>query len=103
LKHSLFVPFAFLVLGLAAGCADAPTDPASPAGLSASREMSRDEAVSYARGDAAMSLRIVDVASVSVTRTGGFWVVDLYRQRGAGVRYAITAADGTIHERRVMQ
>ena len=84
-------------------CASTSAATSAPATPVPTRELSREQAISFAYGDAARSLRMTDVASVSVTRTGAFWVVDLYGQRGNGVRYAITAADGTIRERRWMQ
>ena len=83
------------------GCADAPA-PNGPAQV-AEREMSRDQAIDEARYDAAASLRLVDVANVQAMRSGAFWVVDLTGQRGEGVHYAITASDGSIRERRVLQ
>jgi hypothetical protein len=62
--------------------------------------ISRDDAVSAARQDAASRFRGVDVSTVAVSRSGQYWVVDLRGKEGGGVHYAI-AADGSIRERRV--
>jgi hypothetical protein len=104
IRHVALVASAALVLSTAclAGCEDTPP-PNTQAAAAPEREISRDQAIWTARGDAAMSLRIVDLTGMNVSRSGAFWVIDLYGQRGQGVRYAIAAADGTIRERRLTQ
>jgi hypothetical protein len=89
-----------LATGLAA-CADSPpaADPASVA----SRDISREDAITTARGDAAATYRMTDVSQVTAMRQGEFWVVDVRGADGPGVEYGIAAADGAIRQRRTVR
>jgi hypothetical protein len=88
---------AFLSFSMLAGCAEQ-----KPAEGPAPLEISRDAAVTTARQDAAARFAMVAPASVFVSHSGRYWIVDLRSAEGSALRYAI-AADGTIRERRMMQ
>lgn len=96
MKHPSFAAvLSILALVTLCGCAES-----TPQAASAPVEIGRDAAVSTARNDAAGRFN-VDVATVNVSRSGRYWVVDLRTRDGGGLHYAI-ASDGTIRERRVM-
>ena len=94
----------FLVssLALAAGCS--PQKPAPAAAPAASREpVTRTAAIQSAQRDAAFRYAEVQVARVDAHRRGAFWVVELTSPSGSGLRYTISAQDGSIRERNTFQ
>jgi uncharacterized lipoprotein YajG len=103
-RHRIFGSALVLAtLALAAGCA--PQQPPSSAGVSPSREaaahdsVSRTTAIQNAQRDAAFRYAEVQIARVDARRQGAFWVVELVSTNGSGVRYTISAHDGSIRER----
>lgn len=103
-SHRIVGSLLFLsILALAAGCAPAQT--ASSAAVSPSREaaardtVSRTTAIQNAQRDAAFRYAEVQVARVDARRHGDFWVVELTSASGSGLRYTISAHDGSIRER----
>jgi hypothetical protein len=94
-----YLPLVFLLL--TASCAT--TTPAAEVVAPDTREMSRDDAVTAARSDAILRFRLADAAPVSVSRSGPFWLVALRGSSGSSLRYAISASDGSIHERTMIQ
>lgn len=95
------VPLLFTV-ALASGC-DAPKpQPATPVEAQPS-EVSKTTAIQQAQRDAALRFAEVQVAHVDARRQGGFWVVELMSPTGSGLRYTISALDGSIRQRHTFQ
>lgn len=93
-----------LALGLAAlGCE--PPRPPSAASPAAERPASldREAAIQHAQRDAAFNYAEVQVARADARRHGGFWVVELTSPTGSGLRYTISAQDGSIRQRSLFQ
>lgn len=91
-----------VVASLACGCGAEPA-PKAPPSTEVAREVTRDVAIRLARSDAALRFGGSSFTSVAAQNLGRFWVVELRAQTGAGVRYAISANDGTIRERSLFQ
>lgn len=94
--------FLLPLLVLAAGCT--PQQAASPAPVSPSREaarepVSRTTAIQNAQRDAAFRYAELQVAHIDARKQGAFWVVELTSTNGSGLRYTISAQDGSIRER----
>jgi hypothetical protein len=100
MKQHPFAASIVLSFALLAGCAE--QQPAEAPVSIGTAEISRDVAVSTARQDAAARFALHTPASVFVSRSGRYWVVDLRTADGGALHYAI-AGDGTIRERRMMQ
>jgi hypothetical protein len=81
-----------------AGCEAAPP-PSSPHEV---REINRNTAISSAKLDASVNYNL-SPSNVFAQRFGGFWVVELRAPSGQGLRYAISARDGSIRERSALQ
>lgn len=90
-----------LALAALAGC-DAPK-PAPRAATQAPRELTREAAIQNAQRDAAFRYAEVSIARVDARRLGGFWVVELTAVNGSGLRYTISALDGSIRGRNSFQ
>jgi hypothetical protein len=95
-----------LVLGLAALAGCEPQKPAASASTGAPvQEVSVDRttAIQQAQRDAAYRYAEVQVARVDAHRQGSFWVVELTSTSGSGLRYTISAQDGSIRQRNLFQ
>ena len=99
-------PVVTLVLGAIltaalAGCAARAADEArAPA---QSHELNREDAIASARQDAARSYGEGWGGQANAQYRSGYWVVELHAPNGYGLRYAISAADGSIRERGMVQ
>jgi len=85
-----------------AGCAGSST-PDEARAPSETHDVNRAVAIQSARRDATRSYGDGWIAAVDAHYLGGFWVVELRAATGAGIRYAISARDGSIRERNVLQ
>jgi len=83
----------------AAGCAATP-DASAP---SAQRDLTRSDAIASARDDARRSYGTEWGSHVDARYSAGFWVIDLYAPSGYRLRYAISARDGSIRQRNMLQ
>ncbi|MBK8254088.1 MAG: hypothetical protein IPK82_15660 [Polyangiaceae bacterium] len=93
----------FAIAFAAAGCE--PQKPAASA-VAKPREsegVTRQSAILEAQRDAAFRHAELQVARVDARRQGGFWVVELTSHSGSGLRYTISAQDGSIRERNLFQ
>lgn len=99
------VVLAVALLTGAAGCSPKSPPPAAPDGPveAASAPVSRDSAVMSARQDAYYRYGELAGGGVDVQRRGGFWIIELRRAQGGGLRYAISANDGSIRQRSTFQ
>jgi hypothetical protein len=77
-----------------------PDEAQSPA---APRELSRADAIASAREDASRTYGKDWGSQAEAQYKGGFWVVDLHAKSGYTLHYAISARDGSIHERSMVQ
>jgi hypothetical protein len=84
------------------GCASSSAQDAARAPTEA-RDVNRAGAIASARQDAVRSYGDGWVAAVDAQYRSGFWVVELRAANGAGLRYAISARDGSIRERNTFQ
>src|SRR5262245_36222766 len=84
------------------GCASSSAQAGARA-PSEARDVSRAGAIASARQDAVRSYGDGWVAAVDAQLRGSFWVVELRSANGAGLRYAISARDGSIRERNTFQ
>ncbi len=83
------------------GCAASPPDEArAPAPL---RELNRADAIASARQDASRSYGDGWDKQADAQYRSGYWVVELHAASGYGLRYAISASDGSIRERGMVQ
>ncbi|MEZ4296617.1 MAG: hypothetical protein R3B70_16715 [Polyangiaceae bacterium] len=83
-----------------------PRKPAAstpPPSAAQSEGLTRDAAILHAQRDAAFRYSEVQVARAEAYRQGGFWVVELTSQSGSGLRYTISAQDGSIRQRNMFQ
>lgn len=96
------LPFA-LVLSLAplAGCASTVDE--DPNTAATPRELSRTDAIASARQDASRSYGNDWGAAPVAQYRGGYWVIELHARSGYTLRYAISARDGSIRERNMVQ
>jgi hypothetical protein len=82
------------------GCSTAVPDEArSPA----ARELNRADAIASAREDASRNYGNDWGTRAEAQLQGGFWVVELHAKSGYTLRYAISARDGSIRERSMVQ
>lgn len=98
----ILVTFLSLTTLALAGC-DAQKPPAQAPASAASDSVTRATAIQFAQRDAAFRYSEVAIARVDARRHGGFWVVELTSQTGSGLRYTISANDGSIRERNTFQ
>jgi hypothetical protein len=98
---TLFVLSLVTTLALA-GCGSTvvPDEARSPA---APRELNRADAIASAREDASRNYGNDWGARAEAQYRGGFWVVELHAKSGYTLHYAISARDGSIHERSMVQ
>jgi hypothetical protein len=103
------VPALAIVLSLLcapalAGCmtSTGPEDARAPE-QGPAREINRADAIASARKDALRSYGDGWGAQAQAQYRGGFWVVELHATTGYTLRYAISARDGSIHERSMAQ
>lgn len=103
-KSLVSLPLVLSLLGALAlgGCAstDVQTGAASPA---AQRELNRADAIASARQDASVSYGKGWDGHANAHLAGGFWIVELHAASGYRLRYAISAHDGSIRERAMIQ
>lgn len=93
-----------LVLGLAALAGCEPPQPAASAPAPVREEgVDRTTAIQHAQRDAAFRHAELQIARVDAHRQGGFWVVELTSPTGSGLRYTISAQDGSIRQRNMFQ
>lgn len=92
---------ALLAPALAACSAASTPDEARAPGET--RDLTRAGAIQSARQDATRSYGDGWIAQVDAHYRGGFWMVELRAASGAGLRYAISARDGSIRERNTFQ
>src|SRR5580704_5935615 len=101
---SLPLPLVLALLGIPAlgGCAStsSPSEANAPAPV---RELNRADAIASAKHDASSNYGDGWGAEVQAQLTGGFWVVELRARSGYRLRYAISARDGSIRERSMVQ
>jgi hypothetical protein len=99
------VALAAALLAGATGCSSATPTPAAPdaPAEAAGAPVTRDSAVLSARQDAYYRYGEVAGGGVDVQRSGGFWIIELRRAQGGGLRYAISANDGSIRQRSTFQ
>jgi hypothetical protein len=67
------------------------------------RELRREDAIASARQDALRNYGAGWASQADARYQGGFWVVELQATSGYRLRYAISAHDGTIRERSMVQ
>ncbi len=67
------------------------------------RELNRADAIASARQDAARSYGEGWGGQANAQYRSGYWVVELHAANGYGLRYAISASDGSIRERGMVQ
>lgn len=67
------------------------------------RDLNRTEAIASARKDASRIYGTGSGALLNAEYRNGFWVVDSVAASGATLHYAISARDGTIRERSMLQ
>ena len=91
---------AAVLLGIAGCIASAPPPVATETRWVG---VNRDNAVASARDDAHRRYGELVTGDVDVQRRGGCWIVELRRSNGGGLRYAISAQDGSIRERSTFQ
>src|SRR5262245_40104113 len=82
------------------GASSTPDEARSP---SEAHDVNRAGAIQSARQDASRSYGDGWIAAVDAQYRAGFWVVELRAANGAGIRYAISARDGSIRERNTFQ
>jgi hypothetical protein len=93
-----------LVLGLAALAGCEPPKPAASAPAPVHDDaLDRTTAIQHAQRDAAFRYSELQVARVDAHRQGGFWVIELTSLNGSGLRYTISAQDGSIRQRNMFQ
>ncbi len=98
------IPLLFSLLAAAglAGCDAQKPQPQVPAAASQDG-VTRTAAIQNAQRDAAFRYAELPIARVDARRLGGFWVVELTSNTGPGLRYTISALDGSIRERNMFQ
>jgi len=93
----LSILLAATVCGCAASAPDEARGPAQP------HELNRADAIASARQDASHSYGDGWGAQANAQYRSGYWVVELRASNGYGLRYAISASDGSIRERGMVQ
>ena len=84
-------------------CACATTSSANDVRQAEVRDLSRTEAIASARQDASRTYGNGSGALINAQYANGYWVVELVASNGATLHYAISARDGSIRERAMMQ
>jgi hypothetical protein len=94
-----------LVLSAAALAGCEPQKPAVTAAPAPVQQegLDRTAAIQHAQRDAAFRYAEVQIAHIDARRQGGFWVVELTSPTGSGLRYTISAQDGSIRQRNLFQ
>lgn len=95
------VVLAAALLAGAAGCSSAAAPPADPSEDRAD-PLTREAALASARQDAYQRFG-ARTEGMGTHRRGDYWVIELRREDGGGLRYAISAEDGSIRERSTFQ
>jgi hypothetical protein len=93
----------FALGGCAASNANADADGRATTQSPVVREMNRADAIASARQDALRNYGAGWASHADARYQGGFWVVELQATSGYRLRYAISAHDGTIRERSMVQ
>ena len=93
------LPFIATVLFCACATTSSPTNVRQ----AEVRDVNRTEAIASARQDASRTYGNGPAELLNVQYANGYWVVDLLASNGATLHYAISARDGTIRERAMMQ
>jgi hypothetical protein len=101
--RSFSVLLAAALLAGAAGCSSAARAPLAPEDEAEDLSVSRETAEASARQDAYYRYGELAGGGVDVQRRGGFWIIELRNAHGGGLRYAISADDGSIRERTTFQ
>jgi hypothetical protein len=96
----VMAPLAALLL--AAACDDSAPPPRT-ADAAAVRDIDRDAAIATAWQDASANFPGRPMTQIGAHRLGSVWVVELQAAAGGGLRYAISAHDGTIRQRNTFQ
>jgi hypothetical protein len=99
IRPALFSVAALALVG-AAGCA---TEAPARAPQTAMRSVGRGDAIAEAQQDAAQRFGERAAGVQQAMRVGGLWIVELHRQSGGTLRYAISTQDGSIRERNMFQ
>lgn len=95
---------AFLLCAAAfTACAPQKPPSAAPAPAQADEGVDRTTAIQQAQRDAAFHYAEVPVQRVDAQRRGSYWVVELTSLSGPGLRYTISAQDGSIRQRSLFQ
>jgi hypothetical protein len=90
-----------VTLATLAACGGVPgEEAASPQVV---RELNRADAIASAKEDALQNYGAGWGSRIDASYQGGFWVVELSAQSGYKLRYAISARDGSIRERNMIQ
>jgi hypothetical protein len=84
-------------LGCAASGAPEASAPSTP------RELNRADAIASARQDATSNYGDGWGGSAQAQLSGGYWLIELQARSGYRLRYAISAHDGSIRERSMVQ
>lgn len=90
-------------LAALAGCEPQRPPAAAAAAPVQPEALDRTTAIQHAQRDAAFRYAEVQVARIDARREGGFWVVELTSPTGSGLRYTISAQDGSIRQRNMFQ
>ena len=103
-KAALAISLALLCAPVIGGCTSAlgPEDARAPE-QSLARDLTRADAIASARKDAAHTYGDGWDAQVNAQYRGGFWEVELHATSGYTLRYAISARDGSIRARSMIQ
>jgi hypothetical protein len=91
------------ILAVALGACAASSAPEEARVPSPARELNRAAAIASARQDASRSYGDGWGTQADAQYRGGYWVVELQASSGYRLRYAISARDGSIHERSMIQ
>ena len=84
-------------------CACATTSAPSEVRAAEPRDLNRSEAIASVRQDASRTYGSGSGTLINAHYANGYWVVELLASNGATLHYAISARDGTIRERAMMQ
>jgi hypothetical protein len=103
-NQSLSLTLVLSLVGVTAlgGCAST-SSPSEASAPEAPRELNRAAAIASAKHDAVSSYGDGWGGDAQAQLAGGYWVVELRARSGYRLRYAISARDGSIRERNMMQ
>lgn len=93
------VLLAALSLPLFVACAPSQAPAPQTAEPNVAPGISRDLAIQQAQTDAANQYSGVAFSPIQAQKLNGFWVVELLSATGGGIRYTISASDGSIRGR----